>query len=112
TSSFEAPNWVWMRGMATLTMLVSSTAMNIPTTTTLSGSSQLPVVGGAAAGAGLGTGAGAGAGAARRCGGRRLTTVAGADTVSVYARLAASSRIISIARARVARRSSRVAPAG
>jgi hypothetical protein len=38
--SNEAPSSAWMVGMATLTMLVSSTAMKLPIITTLSGSSH------------------------------------------------------------------------
>src|SRR5882762_9780693 len=50
--SAEAPNWPCITGIATLTMLVSSTDMNIPTTTTASGNPQL--VGAGAGGRGAG----------------------------------------------------------
>jgi hypothetical protein len=58
--------------------------MNIPTTTTPIGTSQLRVAsGGASAGADGGPGAGGTGGGVRRAGGRRVTTDAGADTVPV-----------------------------
>src|SRR5882757_2524126 len=50
--SGEAPNWPCITGIATLTMLVSRTDMNIPTTTTASGNNQL--VGAGAGGGGAG----------------------------------------------------------
>jgi hypothetical protein len=58
--------------------------MNIPTTTTPIGTSQLRTgSGGASAGADGGLGTGATGGAVRRVGERRVTTDAGADTVPV-----------------------------
>src|SRR5882672_6227794 len=50
--SGDAPNWPCITGIATLTMLVSRTDMNIPTTTTASGNPHL--VGAAAGGGGAG----------------------------------------------------------
>jgi hypothetical protein len=58
--------------------------MNIPTTTTPIGTSQLRAgSGGASTGADAGPGAGAGGGEVRRVGERRVTTDAGADTAPV-----------------------------
>jgi hypothetical protein len=51
--SGEAPNCPCITGIATLTMLVSRTDMNIPTTTTASGSTQLVEVGAGGGGAGV-----------------------------------------------------------
>src|SRR5438445_8329479 len=65
--SGEAPNWPCIVGIATFTMLVSSTDMNIPTTTTTSGNPHLESAGG-------------GAGAAEEVGGEvgvEVGTVAG-----------------------------------
>src|SRR5580704_9666239 len=85
TWSVEAPKSFWRRGIATLTMLVSSTAMKLPTITTISGSSQLrccmlvSAVGAAAreaAGAGAGAGAGEGCRGARGARGARAAPLA------------------------------------
>src|SRR5882757_4987804 len=51
-SSGDAPNWPCMVGIATLTMLVSRTDMNIPTTTTASGRPHLVVLSDGGGGAG------------------------------------------------------------
>jgi hypothetical protein len=42
TSSELAPRSFWIAGIATLTMVVSSTVANIPTTNTMSGTTQRP----------------------------------------------------------------------
>ena len=78
TWSVDAPNSFWSRGMATLTMLVSSTAMKLPIMTISSGPiqprpSSVSVAGAGGAGAGAGGGAGAGAAGRVRCGGRAPT---------------------------------------
>src|SRR5882757_754915 len=52
--SGEAPNWPCIVGIATFTMLVSSTDMNMPTTTTASGRPHLSVWVDASAGLGAG----------------------------------------------------------
>jgi hypothetical protein len=63
-SSVEVPNSFCMVGMATLTMLVSSTVMNIPTTTTASGRPQCAAGAVGVAGGGV---LGSRAGAVGRC---------------------------------------------
>src|SRR4051794_41197211 len=69
-SSTDALSAVCIFGMAMLTMLVSSTDMNIPTIRTQSGPIQLfPEAGAAGAGAGAEGAAGAGAGGRGAAGG-------------------------------------------